>query len=62
MLQTFASADLGSFYLDVLKDRLYTTAPGSEARRSAQTALWYITKTLLRLMAPVLSFTAEEAF
>lgn len=62
ILQTFASADLGSFYLDVLKDRLYTTAPGSEARRSAQTALWYITKTLLRLMAPVLSFTAEEAF
>ena len=62
MLQTFASADLGSFYLDVLKDRLYTTAPGSEACRSAQTALWYITKTLLRLMAPVLSFTAEEAF
>lgn len=62
MLQTFASADLGSFYLDVLKDRLYTTAPGSEARRSAQTTLWYITKTLLRLMAPVLSFTAEEAF
>ena len=62
MLQTFASADLGSFYLDVLKDRLYTTAPSSEARRSAQTALWYITKTLLRLMAPVLSFTAEEAF
>ena len=62
MLQTFASADLGSFYLDVLKDRLYTTAPGSEARRSAQTALWYSTKTLLRLMAPVLSFTAEEAF
>lgn len=62
MLQTFASADLGSFYLDVLKDRLYTTAPGSEARRSAQTALWYITKTLLRLMAPALSFTAEEAF
>lgn len=62
MLQTFASADLGSFYLDVLKDRLYTTAPSSEARRSAQTVLWYITKTLLRLMAPVLSFTAEEAF
>ena len=62
MLQTFASADLGSFYLDVLKDRLYTTTPSSEARRSAQTALWYITKTLLRLMAPVLSFTAEEAF
>ena len=62
MLQTFASSDLGSFYLDVLKDRLYTTAPNSHARRSAQTALWYITKTFLRLMAPVLSFTAEEAF
>ena len=62
MLQTFASSDLGSFYLDVLKDRLYTTAPDSHARRSAQTALWYITKTFLRLMAPILSFTAEEAF
>lgn len=62
MLQTFASTDLGSFYLDVLKDRLYTTAPGSAARRSAQTALYYITKTVLRLMAPILSFTAEEAF
>ena len=62
MLQTFASSDLGSFYLDVLKDRLYTMAPGSQARRSAQTALWYITKTFLRLMAPILSFTAEEAF
>lgn len=62
LLQTFASTDLGSFYLDVLKDRLYTTAPTSAARRSAQTALWLITKTLLRLMAPILSFTAEEAF
>ena len=62
LLQTFASTDLGGFYLDVLKDRLYTTAPKSAARRSAQTALWYITKTLLRLMAPILSFTAEEAF
>ena len=62
LLQTYASTDLGSFYLDVLKDRLYTTAPASKARRSAQTALWYITKTFLRLMAPILSFTAEEAF
>ncbi|MBP3438987.1 MAG: class I tRNA ligase family protein, partial [Sutterella sp.] len=62
MLQTFASTDLGGFYLDVLKDRLYTTAPDSAARRSAQTALYYITKTVLRLMAPILSFTAEEAF
>ena len=62
LLQTFASTDLGSFYLDVLKDRLYTTAPKSLARRSAQTALYLITKMLLRLIAPILSFTAEEAF
>ncbi|EJX02470.1 isoleucyl-tRNA synthetase [gut metagenome] len=62
LLQTFASTDLGGFYLDVLKDRLYTTGADSTARRSAQTALYYITKTLLRLMAPVLSFTAEEAY
>jgi len=61
-LQTFCSEDLGAFYLDILKDRLYTTAPGSAARRSAQTALWHITATLLRLMAPFLSFTADEAF
>ncbi|MGL6080856.1 isoleucine--tRNA ligase [Methyloversatilis discipulorum] len=59
-LQHFASEDLGAFYLDVLKDRLYTTAPGSHARRSAQSALWHITQTLVRLMAPVLAFTAEE--
>ncbi|MDO5532078.1 isoleucine--tRNA ligase [Sutterella sp.] len=62
LLQTFASTDLGSFYLDVLKDRLYTTAPKSLARRSAQTALYLITAMLLRLIAPILSFTAEEAF
>ena len=61
-LQSFASEDLGSFYLDILKDRLYTTATNGKARRSAQTALWYITATYLRLMAPILSFTAEEAF
>jgi isoleucyl-tRNA synthetase len=61
-LQTFCSEDLGSFYLDILKDRLYTTASGSRARRSAQTALWHIVNSLLRLMAPFLSFTAEEAF
>jgi len=60
-LQTFCSEDLSAFYLDVLKDRLYTTAAGSHARRSAQTALWHITSSLLRLMAPFLSFTAEEA-
>lgn len=61
-LQTFCSEDLGSFYLDILKDRLYTTAQGSPARRSAQTALYHITHGLLRLMAPILSFTAEEAW
>jgi isoleucyl-tRNA synthetase len=61
-LQTFCSEDLGSFYLDILKDRLYTSAPQSAGRRSAQTALWHITATLLRLMAPFLSFTADEAF
>lgn len=61
-LQNFASDDLGSFYLDILKDRLYTTATTGLARRSAQTALWYITAAYLRLMAPILSFTAEEAF
>ncbi|MGE5337668.1 MAG: isoleucine--tRNA ligase [Gemmatimonadota bacterium] len=60
-LQIFCSEDLGAFYLDILKDRLYTTAPRSHVRRSAQTALWHITSSLLRLMAPYLSFTAEEA-
>jgi isoleucyl-tRNA synthetase len=59
-LQTFCSEDLGAFYLDILKDRLYTTAAGSHARRSAQTALWHVTSSLVRLMAPILSFTAEE--
>jgi isoleucyl-tRNA synthetase len=61
-LQTFCSEDLGAFYLDVLKDRLYTCAADSPARRSAQNALYHITQSLLRLMAPVLSFTAEEAW
>ena len=61
-LQIYCSEDLGAFYLDVLKDRLYTTAAGSHARRSAQTALWQITQAMLRWMAPFLSFTAEEAW
>ncbi len=61
-LQTFCSEDLGSFYLDILKDRLYTAAADSPARRSAQTALHHIAHGLLRLMAPILSFTAEEAW
>ena len=61
-LQVYCSEDLGAFYLDVLKDRLYTTAPKSLARRSAQTALWQITQAMLRWMAPFMSFTAEEAW
>ena len=59
-LQTFCSEDLGAFYLDILKDRLYTCGADSHARRSAQTALYHITHSLVRLLAPVLSFTAEE--
>ena len=59
-LQAFASEDLGAFYLDILKDRLYTCKADSVARRSAQTALYHITHALVRLMAPILSFTAEE--
>ncbi|WP_398312370.1 isoleucine--tRNA ligase [Zoogloea sp.] len=59
-LQNFASEDLGAVYLDVLKDRLYTTQTKSAARRSAQSALWHILQSVVRLMAPILSFTAEE--
>jgi len=62
LLMGFATDDLGSFYLDILKDRLYTTKTDGLARRSAQTALWHITAAYLRLMAPILTFTAEEAF
>ena len=58
----FCSEDLGAFYLDILKDRLYTTAAGSHARRSAQSALHEIARTLLQLFSPVLTFTAEEAW
>ena len=58
----FAIVDLSSFYLDVLKDRMYTFAPTSPERRSAQTVLWQITETLVRLVAPILSFTADEVW
>nr|WP_211444213.1 isoleucine--tRNA ligase [Collimonas humicola] len=61
-LQMYCSEDLGGFYLDILKDRLYTSGVSSTARRSAQTAIWHITQALLRVMAPTLSFTAEEAW
>ncbi len=61
-LHRFCSEDLGGFYLDILKDRLYTTAEQSHARRSAQNALYHITHALTRLLAPVLSFTGEEVW
>ncbi|MDD2883849.1 MAG: isoleucine--tRNA ligase [Dechloromonas sp.] len=61
-LQTFCSEDMGGFYLDILKDRLYTTAPNSPARRSAQSALWHITQSFVRLLAPITAFTAEEVW
>ncbi|MFP5207780.1 MAG: isoleucine--tRNA ligase [Acidobacteriota bacterium] len=58
----FAIVDLSAFYLDVLKDRMYTFAPANLARRSAQTVLWQITEALVRLVAPILSFTADEVW
>jgi isoleucyl-tRNA synthetase len=61
-LQNYCSEDLGGFYLDIIKDRLYTSGVDSPARRSAQTALWHLTQSMLRVMAPMLSFTAEEAW
>ena len=59
---SFCSEDLGGFYLDILKDRLYTSAPASADRRAAQNALFHITRNLLKWLAPFLSFTAEEAW
>ena len=59
-LNQFCAVTLSSFYLDVLKDRLYTSSAGSPLRRSAQTALYRMVDVLSRLMAPVLSFTGEE--
>ena len=61
-LQGFCSEDLGGFYLDILKDRLYTAGENSPARRSAQNALYHVAHSLVRLMAPILSFTAEEVW
>ena len=61
-LSAFCSEDLGAFYLDILKDRLYTAGADSRPRRAAQNALWHITHALLKMMSPVLSFTAEEAW
>jgi isoleucyl-tRNA synthetase len=56
----FCIVDLSAFYFDVLKDRLYISAPKSHGRRSAQTAVWHIGEALVRLLAPILSFTCEE--
>jgi len=59
-LQHFCVTDMGGFYLDIIKDRQYTMARDSRGRRSAQTALFHIAQALVRWMAPILSFTAEE--
>lgn len=59
-LHNFCNVDLGSFYLDVIKDRQYTTPTNSRARRSAQTAMYHIVEAMVRWIAPILSFTAEE--
>jgi len=56
----FCIVDLSAFYFDVLKDRLYISAPKWQARRSAQTAIWHIGEALVRLLAPITSFTSEE--
>ena len=61
-LKDFCIVDLSSIYFDVLKDRLYTSAPKSHARRSAQTALWRLGEALVQLLAPVTSFTSEEVW
>ncbi len=60
LLADYAAVDLSSFYLDIIKDRLYVEQADGYKRRSAQTACWYILDTLTKLMAPILSFTAEQ--
>ena len=61
-VHNFCVVDLSSLYLDILKERLYVSAPSSPRRRSSQTAIYRILKGMIRLMAPILSFTAEEAW
>ena len=61
-INNFCSVDLSAIYLDILKDRLYTSAPKSVERRSAQTVLYAIADALVRMLTPVLSFTSEEAY
>ncbi|MGH9601850.1 MAG: isoleucine--tRNA ligase [Terriglobales bacterium] len=62
LMHDFCTVHLSAFYFDVLKDRLYTFAPRSRSRRSAQTALWRIGEALVRLLAPLMSFTADEVW
>ena len=61
-VHNFCSVDMGSFYLDIIKDRQYTTRADSHARRSAQTAMYHIVEAMTRWLAPILSFTAEEMY
>jgi isoleucyl-tRNA synthetase len=61
-VHNFCSVDLGGFYLDVIKDRMYTTPASGPARRAAQTAMFHIAESMVRWLAPILSFTAEEAW
>jgi isoleucyl-tRNA synthetase len=61
-VHNFCAVDLSAIYFDVLKDRLYTFAPNLSARRSAQTAIWHIAESLVRLVAPLMSFTADEVW
>jgi isoleucyl-tRNA synthetase len=61
-VHNFCSVDLGGFYLDVIKDRMYTTPPSGPARRSAQTVMFHIAESMVRWLAPILSFTAEEVW
>ena len=59
-VHNFCVVDLGAFYLDIIKDRLYTTPATGRPRRSAQTVMWHIAESMVRWLAPILSFTAEE--
>ncbi len=61
-VHNFCSVDLGGFYLDVIKDRMYVTPTAGPARRSAQTAMYHIAESMVRWLAPILSFTAEEVW
>ena len=61
-IHNFCAVDMGSFYLDIIKDRQYTTPENSRARRSCQTAMYHILHAFVRWLAPILSFTAEEAW